>query len=433
MRIAAGQRVRVPLPTQPSRCYTVVGLAGPGIANLDLVVLDELGAELVSDTSESSDAQVQICADRQADYAAELVAARGGGEARIAIFAGDERDVGAESGLWLGERRANTRSPVPLDDAVRANLDGARAAGWAEPRRAAGGSLLGGQAIAHEVSLPANRCSLVIATGGRGMGRLLLRVVDEAGREVARRGGAAPSASASLCNERSARVSAELVARRGQGDYALYVLEKPIDAGLAEVPTQDRGPILDAIEDARADGLSLVGREAHDASAHDVSVRDDGGCTRVTVVAPRGAVSLRLVRDGVLVAEREGTAPSATTCHGQGQRDRRPRRCWLRRARSSTCSPSRAGRPRRRGRAAEPCRFPVREPCRATRARPSLRRGRRSRSRRPSAIFGKRLVGVMPGSVLTSSTYSFSPSVTSMSTRVAPVAPSARVRRARRC
>ena len=35
----------------------------------------------------------------------------------------------------------------------------------------------------------------------------------------------------------------------------------------------------------------------------------------------------------------------------------------------------------------------------------------------------------MPGSVFTSSTYSFSPSVTSKSTRTAPVAPSARAAR----
>ncbi len=49
-----------------------------------------------------------------------------------------------------------------------------------------------------------------------------------------------------------------------------------------------------------------------------------------------------------------------------------------------------------------------------------------------AAIFGRSDVGVIPGSVLTSSTYSFSPSVTSRSTRHAPLHESARVARSAR-
>jgi len=45
------------------------------------------------------------------------------------------------------------------------------------------------------------------------------------------------------------------------------------------------------------------------------------------------------------------------------------------------------------------------------------------------AIFGSKLVSVIPGSVLTSSTYSFWPSVTSKSTRTAPLVSSARAAR----
>src|SRR6185503_18475514 len=51
-----------------------------------------------------------------------------------------------------------------------------------------------------------------------------------------------------------------------------------------------------------------------------------------------------------------------------------------------------------------------------------------------AAILGNKLVGVIPGSVFTSRTYSFSPLVTRRSTRTAPVVPSARAaRRARFC
>src|SRR5262249_1618572 len=49
-----------------------------------------------------------------------------------------------------------------------------------------------------------------------------------------------------------------------------------------------------------------------------------------------------------------------------------------------------------------------------------------------AAIFGSSDVGVIPGSVLTSRTYSFSPSVTSKSTRHAPVHDSERAARSAR-
>jgi hypothetical protein len=319
MPIAEGQRIRVPLPTTPARCYTVVSLAGPTIEDLNLLVVDELGAEVARDVSDSSDARVQLCADRSADFAAEVHAVRGGGDARIAIFAGEEREVGSTSGLWLGERAMGARSPLPIADAVRADLDGARASGWAEPRRTAGGSLVGGQAVAHSLSLPANRCSLVVATGGRGVGRLFLRVVDAEGHPLAMRGGHAASATARLCSEAGTRVSAQVVARRGEGEYALHVLEKPIDADLGDLPAEDRGALLDAIDDARARGFTLRRRERATGAVREQPIDVGDGCVLMAAVAPRAPVVMRVTRHGALVAHREGTSPSTLVCHADGR------------------------------------------------------------------------------------------------------------------
>jgi hypothetical protein len=317
--IAEGQRVRVPLHTEPARCYTVVSLAGPNVRDLNLLVVDELGVEVARDVSSSKDATVQLCADREADFAAEVHAAGGAGEARVAIFAGAEREVGSTSGLWLGERSAGARSPLPLEDAVRADLDGARAVGWADPRRTAAGSLVGGQAVAHALALAANRCTLLVATGGRGVGRLHLRVVDENGRALAVRGGHAPSATARVCTEESTRVSAQVVARRGEGDYALHVLEKPLETDLSDVSAEDRGAVLDAIDDAGARGFTLRSRERQSGAVREAPVDTTSGCALVTAVAPRGVVVLRVTRHGSLVASREGPSPSSLVCPGEGR------------------------------------------------------------------------------------------------------------------
>jgi len=309
------QRVRLPLRTELGACYTVIALGMPGLSDLNLRILSDAGDELAVDDTPSRDASVQLCTDRAADFSVELHAAGGRGQARVAFFKGDQARVGGDSGLWLGERREGRRVRRDVGEATSSAIARAEQNGWRVGGRSEGGLVSGG-AASERLALPAGRCSRILATGGRGLGRLLLRIVDERGRTLVERGGAAASATATICPETSVDVTAQVVSRRGEGRFTLTHLTKAPPTDLDGGSAVARGAVVGALERADADGYALERREVLRGAQAGVSVGTDAGCLRVVAVArgEGGGVVATLRRGGELVSRNLGPSAQVVSC-----------------------------------------------------------------------------------------------------------------------
>ena len=282
--LAHDQRVRLPLAVERGHCYTVAAFSIQGLGDVNLRILDELDRELAADASEAPDASAQICVDRDAVLAVEVHARRGEGEARVAFFEAGDSSAGGPSGLWLGDRASARIATAPLDEAVRADLDAARARGWRSAQRRAGGSLAPGEATTLTLRLDRG-CNLLVASGGRGIGKLALRVSSPAGDLLADPLPSGPSVDARVCVDAPTEATALVVARRGAGEWALHVLSGRAAEGLpSEAHARARGGILRALDDAAAESWDLE-------PPRRVSLSDEG--TASVPIAPRAGKCAR--------------------------------------------------------------------------------------------------------------------------------------------
>lgn len=223
-----GQRIRLPLPVEAGHCYTVAAIAPSGVTSLGLRLLDPGDHALRVDTSDTARAAAQICPEADAELSVELFAARGSGEVRIAILSASAEAAGGPRAMWLGRD--------PSDRAVERSVDQAQAKVRAEakargarssPRPVARGTLRFGEAVSHEVQLPARRCTRLTVAVGRGGRRLWMRIEDARGRVMFEGERDAADVHAEVCTERTQTARVILVARAGSARYVL--LTEPTD------------------------------------------------------------------------------------------------------------------------------------------------------------------------------------------------------------
>lgn len=326
--LAADQRVRVPLEMRASTCTTVAGFTLEGLADVDLRILDEEGQEVARDVSPAADPAAQICVDRDALWSVELHAVRGAGEVRLAVYRAPVSTIGGASGLWLGQRAEVRVAQVPLDEAIARDVRGARDAGWGAPAQRGRGVLVPGEAVSHRIDLAAGRCTLVMATGGGGVGRLHLRIVDDAGAVLTERNARRPTADARICTGGRARATAQIVARLGGGEYALHTFTRARPPSVpASAAAAESGALLDAIDEAAAAGYSphepATAFEPMALVAERPAERAiplaPSACVRVNVVAEGpGAVDAELRRGGRSLARATGRVAELRACGGEG-------------------------------------------------------------------------------------------------------------------
>jgi hypothetical protein len=73
---------------EPGQCYTVVGLGGGGVANLDVVVTDEAGNDVAHDATMDGEAAVQFCPQYPANYRISVRMQRGSGGYLVTSWSG---------------------------------------------------------------------------------------------------------------------------------------------------------------------------------------------------------------------------------------------------------------------------------------------------------------------------------------------------------
>jgi hypothetical protein len=83
-----GGEARVEARLEPGQCYMVVGLGSGGVANLDVVVLDEGGTEVAHDTTQDGEAAVQFCPQYPGNYRIAVRMQRGSGSYLVSSWSG---------------------------------------------------------------------------------------------------------------------------------------------------------------------------------------------------------------------------------------------------------------------------------------------------------------------------------------------------------
>jgi len=339
VQLAQAQRVRVGLQVSAGSCYTVAAFATPpGLGDVDVRVIDALGVEVARDVSPTPDASTQFCSNRDDEFAIEVAAARGQGETTVTMYKGAVAVVGGASGLWLGSRSDALLSALPIEEALGRDLASARELGYETPRTVARGILVQGEAVSHEVGLARGRCSIVVASGGRGVGKLAVRVVDQDGHVLAvgetRPARPTAAANVAVCAHAQARAHVEVIARVGGGAYAVTTLSRARPTDLTTADRDDEASALvDALDRARSDGWAA--RDAAHAiervpltGAAPVERRlrlSAGRCVRASLVAaaaggsraPSAAgfgVEGALARGGHVITRDAGRAAEVSAC-----------------------------------------------------------------------------------------------------------------------
>ncbi len=307
--LATDQRVRVPMPVERGFCYTVAAFAQDPLRDADVRVLDEEGHEVARDVTQSPDASLQFCAQRAGDFAVEVHAAQGQGEAHLAIFKAPVASIGGTSGLWLGIRHVERLAR----GTVREQSARLTHPAYGAARTLASGHLAQAEAIASDLTLAASRCTRIAALGGEGVGEVLLRVVGPDG-VIAERIGMAGSVSARVCRGTSTqRVEVEMVVHGGGGDYAIETATRPLPEGMpAGTNPADWGAILDAVEEH---GLEPSAARIVDLPASVPLEHAEGSCGHAVVIGlGEGRVAARLVRGGETRARAEGRQIELVAC-----------------------------------------------------------------------------------------------------------------------
>lgn len=228
--LAAAQRARSVIAVEPGGCYSAAGFALDGLRGVELRVLDEEGTELARDAAGQEDAAVQFCAERRAEYAAELRGGAGTGAALLLLFRAEAALIGGRAGLWLGERPLEPAATETLDAVLATVTRRARQDGFARTRTSASVQLLPGGVTGQPLSLGAHRCARIHAVGGPGIRRLQLTVVDARGQEVARAQGDAAGTYVHVCTSAAGELEVETHAVGGSGSVRVSVHEAPLSA-----------------------------------------------------------------------------------------------------------------------------------------------------------------------------------------------------------
>lgn len=86
--LAEGTEARIDAALTPGQCYAVVGLGDGGVANLDVVIVDEAGTEVAHDTTQDGSAAVQFCPQYPARYRIAVRMQRGAGGYMVTSWSG---------------------------------------------------------------------------------------------------------------------------------------------------------------------------------------------------------------------------------------------------------------------------------------------------------------------------------------------------------
>lgn len=215
MVLDAGQRVRQGIQVEAGQCYTAAAFAFRGLSKVALRVFDEQGAEIASGGGERPVAQVQFCALKATHFSTETFAASGEGQVAMLLYHGNAHRVLTGPGLWLGRLRPTRQAnAAKLGAFAKTHLP--EAASIDNLREVGSGSLAPGQAVEHQLRIPAGGCYGLRVVADATLPEVLLSVRNTQGRYE-------PLPNGLVCESVPRPVVVRLVARGGYGAYSLAI------------------------------------------------------------------------------------------------------------------------------------------------------------------------------------------------------------------
>jgi hypothetical protein len=183
---------------QAGRCYTILGVGGQGVNDLDLVLYNPNGKRVASDIGFDPTPSVQHCAQWPGAYKLEATVKRGGGEVAVQVYAaGGAAAAGANPAPVAGgdgmpppdpSLQPRAQAPAaPGTDALNAHIEG-QAGSLAPGARRVGDFFAGfgdkGAKNDWYLPLEAGHCYTFIAAGGAGVQFLSQYLWDPTGKRV---------------------------------------------------------------------------------------------------------------------------------------------------------------------------------------------------------------------------------------------------------
>ncbi|MGZ3442803.1 MAG: hypothetical protein ACXVDD_24950, partial [Polyangia bacterium] len=119
---------------QAGRCYTILGVGGQGVSDLDLVLYNPNGKRVASDIGFDPTPSIQHCAQWPGAYKLEATVKRGGGEIAVQVYAAGGSSAATPPPPVGGDGmpppdpslQPHTQAPAPAagTDALNAHIDG---------------------------------------------------------------------------------------------------------------------------------------------------------------------------------------------------------------------------------------------------------------------------------------------------------------------
>ena len=181
---------------QAGRCYTILGVGGQGVGDLDLVLYNPNGKRVASDMGFDPTPSLQHCAQWPGAYKLEATVKRGGGEVAVQVYlaggaaAAPPPPSASGDGMPPADPSLQAR-PQPSapagTDALNSHID-SEATALAPGARRVGDFFAGfgdkGQRSDWYVPLEAGQCYTFIAAGGAGVQFLSQYLWDPSGKRV---------------------------------------------------------------------------------------------------------------------------------------------------------------------------------------------------------------------------------------------------------
>jgi hypothetical protein len=238
--VGSRQSVQKYVPMQAGHCYTVVGVGGQGVRDLDLSLYNPNNKKVASDLGFDATPVVQHCAQWPGAYRLEATVKRGGGEIAVQVYTpgGGSAPVAAPPatgapGMPPPDPSLQPRQPPPSSgnaaDALNLHLEAqARtlAPGATRVGDFFGGAGDKGQRSDWFVPLTAGECYTFLGAGGAGLERLSLYLWDPAGKRVADHRSTTAEAVMVYCAATSGPYHLQAKVEKGNGEYHVGVFAK---------------------------------------------------------------------------------------------------------------------------------------------------------------------------------------------------------------
>jgi hypothetical protein len=219
------------VPMEAGRCYTILGIGGPGVVDLDLFLFDPNNLRVALDRHTNNWPRIAYCASFPGQYRVEAKVKRGAGEAAVRAYYASTAGAPAQpmppSAPIVVIPPPPPDAPEPTSDTLSLAVDAqaqVSAPGYSrqsEIYRGVAGSE-GGRSDWY-VQLEAGRCYNFIGAGGAGVRKLFLYLWEPSGRRVTDRRNPGPLTIMPYCAPFAGPYHLQAKVDEGAGEYRVGV------------------------------------------------------------------------------------------------------------------------------------------------------------------------------------------------------------------